>query len=198
MRTPVSLAPTPPLRPFRAFAPPVSPVSPIAHPVPLAGRSIGILLAPGVDAGQVEKLQIRIRRAGGHVELIAPSLAVIETPRGATLMPDGTFTTRSPFEYDALVVPGGDLSGLRSEGAAVAFVARAFLHAMPIGVVGDGAGLLNGVSLPDAPGGIDVIANGTAVVRATHVTPEFTDALASLVARNAPHTPDPDLHRIAS
>lgn len=175
------------------------------RPGALLGRTIAVLVARGVDAGQVEAVQIRIRRAGGHVDLVAPSLGVIETPRGSTLMPDGTFTTRSPLDYDAVVVPGGDLSRLRADGAAIAFVARAYLRATPVGLIGDGADLLRGVSLPESPDGDGVAANGTAVVRASTACPGFIEALAARIAEaGTPDTPDadpepgPHVHRIAS
>lgn len=199
MPTPVTLAAPPPITPVLATPVPAMP------PGALLGRAVAVLVARGVDAGQVEAVQTRIRRAGGHVELVAPSLGVIETPRGSTLMPDGTFITRSPLGYDAVVVPGGDLSRLRSDGAAIAFVARAYLRAMPIGLIGEGADLLRGVSMPGVPDGTEVVANSTAVVRASACCPGFIEALAArmaaTVASDTPdQDPDPDshAHRIAS
>jgi putative intracellular protease/amidase len=198
MPTPVTLAAPPPITPVLTRPPPQ------IRPGALRGRSVAILVVRGVDAAQVEAVQIRIRRAGGHVDLIAPSLGVIETPRGSTLMPDGTFTTRCPLDYDAVVVPSGDLSRLHADGAAIAFVARAYLHATPIGLIGDGADLLRGVSLPPAPDGDEVVANGSAVVRASTACPGFIEALAARIAAGAPGSPDADpdpdahAHRIAS
>lgn len=188
--TPTTLAPPPAVGPVRADIP------------TLSGRIVAILVAPGIDAGQVESAQTAIRRDGGHVDLVAPSLAAIETPRGSTLMPDGTFTTRSPLDYDAVVVPGGDVSRLRGDGAAVAFVARAYLHARPLGLVGAGAELLGGV--PVRPG-------DAGVVHADGAGQAFVDALRAGIAARAPlptapgavapvtgpHSDD-DLHRIAS
>lgn len=182
---------------------PAPAVGPVCADIPtLSGRTVAILVAPGIDAGQVESTQTAIRRDGGHVDLVAPSLAAIETPRGSTLMPDGTFTTCSPLDYDAVVVPGGDVSRLRADGAAVAFVARAYLHARPLGLVGTGAELLGGV--PVQPG-------DAGVVHADGAGPALVDALKAGIAARVPMPtapaavapeigphPDDDLHRIAS
>lgn len=161
-------------------------IGPVQADVPtLSGRAVAVLVAPGIDAAQVESAQIAIRRDGGHVDLVAPSLAAIETPRGSTLMPDGTFTTRSPLDYDAVVVPGGDVSRLRGDGAAVAFVARAYLHALPIGLVGEGMDLLCGVSMPQGHRGL---------VHSDCADAGFIDALKAGVAARMPRQPvlDPD------
>ena len=118
-------------------------------------------VAPGVDAGQVEALLTGMRRRGAHVELVAPTLGAIETPRGSTLMPDRTFNACSPLDYDAVVVPDGDLHRLRDDGAAIAFAARAYLHGVPIGLVGAGAELLQGIAASPQDGGLGLLAVGS-------------------------------------
>src|SRR5688572_14596331 len=111
MSTPLELASPPPV----TTQPQALPAAPGA--TDLRGRTLAMAVAPGVDAGQVEALLTGMRRRGAHVELVAPTLGAIETPRGSTLMPDRTFNACSPLDYDAVVVPDGDLHRLRDDGA---------------------------------------------------------------------------------
>ena len=153
-------------------------------------------VAPGVDAGQVEALLTGMRRRGAHVELVAPTLGAIETPRGSTLMPDRTFNACSPLDYDAVVVPDGDLHRLRDDGAAIAFAARAYLHGVPIGLVGAGAELLQGIAASSTQDGGRGGRGG--IVRDTRACAGFVEALACRIAATSPITDPPVDHRIAS
>ena len=137
-------------------------------------------VAPGVDAGQVEALLTGMRRRGAHVELVAPTLGAIETPRGSTLMPDRTFNACSPLDYDAVVVPDGDLLRLRDDGAAIAFAARAYLHGVPIGLVGAGAELLQGIAASSMQDGGRGDRGG--IVHDTRACAGFVEALACRIA----------------
>lgn len=159
----------------------------------MGGLTLAVAVAPGIDAGQVDSLLTGLRRRGAFVELVAPTLGVIETPRGSTLMPDRTFGDCSPMDYDAVVVPDGNLKRLREDGAAIAFATRAYLYGVPIGLIGAGAELLHGVGDSGVLGG-----ERAGVVRGTRACPRFLDALAAKIATRTPRTDPPVDHRIAS
>jgi catalase len=116
-----------------------------AVPAPsIATRMVAILVADGVDGGDVSRMQADIAQAGGITNIIGPHLNAIATAQGGTVDATGTYLTTSSLMYDAVYVPGGDQSvgTLLGIGDAVHFVEEAFKHLKPIAATAAGRQLL--------------------------------------------------------
>ncbi|HEX4867459.1 MAG TPA: catalase [Acidimicrobiales bacterium] len=120
-------------------------------PGPIAGRQVGVMAGPGVDAKGVNALRKALGAAGAQVYVIAPTAAPL-TKGKAGLSPDRTVLTTRSVEYDALVVAGGDSAAdLASDRWAAVNLGEAFRHHKTIAAWGAGTQVLDALAL-DGPG----------------------------------------------
>jgi catalase len=128
-------------------------------------RKIAILVADGVEAASVKRLQQDLLEAGAMCKLVAPHLGSVSTASGRQLAVDFTFANTASVMFDAVVIPGGSQSAaaLSAMGEAVHFVLEAYKHCKTICALNDGVQLLStlGFKLDKNP---DVIAVPTAGV----------------------------------
>jgi catalase len=143
----------------------------------VAGRIVAVLVADGVDAS-VTALRDGLVAAGATVELLAAVDGAVATSAGQRVAVDRALTTVSSVLYDAVVVcDGADaVAVLAGNGDARQFVAEAYKHAKPIGVLGAGERLMRTAALPVAVDG--VVAHGDGPVSPGFVE-AFVDALAA-------------------
>jgi catalase len=118
----------------------------------ILGRKIAFLLTDGVDLESVTVLRDALTARGATVELLAPIDGQVTTADGATLPVTRAMTTVASVLYDAVVIPAGEAAALAltGDGYAVHFVAEAYKHAKPIGVLGGGLAVFSqaGLSAP--------------------------------------------------
>ncbi|WP_434388941.1 catalase [Melittangium boletus] len=123
-------------------------------------RRIGVLLADGFDAADLQNTKAAIEKAGGELVLIAKRLGTVKGSDGKAVKVDKSAVTTGSFEYDAVFVPGGaaSVAALKKEGDALHFVQEAYRHCKALGVTKEGAELLKAAGLStSAPG---VVADG--------------------------------------
>ncbi len=101
----------------------------------LKGRSVGILIADGSDAAEVDKLTSQIGDAGGRPVLIAPKVGGAKMSDGSLMKADAQLAGSPSVLYDAVAIAISEeaCAMLLKEGAAVQFVMDAFGHLKAIG-----------------------------------------------------------------
>lgn len=137
-------------------------------------RKVAILVADGVEAAALKRLQQDLLDAGAQCKLIAPHLGTVSTSSGRQLAVDHTFTNMPSVMFDAVLIPGGSESAatLGAMGEAVHFVLEAYKHCKTICAVNDGAQLLAtlGFSLGKDPEAVGVPTPGVIIADARKVT----------------------------
>lgn len=123
----------------------------------ILSRRVAILVADGIDGLSVTPLRDALQRESAIVELLGPVDGKVRCADGNELPVDRAMTTMASVVYDAVVVPDG-AEALTSDGYAVHFLAEAYKHAKPVGVLGTGVDLLARAQLPAlSPEGGDLV-----------------------------------------
>ena len=136
-------------------------------------RKVAILVADGVEAASLRRLQQDLSDAGALCKLIAPHLGSVSTAHGRQLAVDHTFSNMSSVMFDAVLIAGGSQSAklLCAMGEAVHFVLEAYKHCKTICAVNDGVQLLStlGFKLDKNPEVISVPTAGVIMADARKV-----------------------------
>ena len=101
----------------------------------LEGRTVGILIADGSDAGELKSLKDAIKAAGGNAMTIAPKVGKVPLSDGSTIAADAQLFGQPSVTVDACAVllSADATAKLVKEGAAVQWVMDAFGHLKAIG-----------------------------------------------------------------
>lgn len=97
----------------------------------LEGRKVAILATDGFEQVELEKPREALEQAGAKTEIVSPKSGTIKgwkfTEWGDPFTVDRTLDNADPSDYDALLLPGGQMNPdhLRTEKKAIDFV-RAF------------------------------------------------------------------------
>lgn len=114
-----------------------SPALSMAGSIPgsIATRCIAVLIADGVNAASIQKLQKTARAKGAKIKLIAPTLGAVSATGGKQLQPDETLFNTASVLFDAVYIAGGEksLKTLMGEPDAIHFVNEQFRHCKAIG-----------------------------------------------------------------
>ena len=107
-------------------------------------RKVAILVADGVDAATIKRIQQDLLDAGAVCKLVAPHLGTVSTASGRQLAVDHTFANMPSVMFDAVLIPGGadSAAALCGLGDAVHFVLEAYKHCKSICAVNEGGQLL--------------------------------------------------------
>lgn len=136
-------------------------------------RKVAILVADGVEAAALKRLQQDLVEAGAQCKLVAPHLGTINTSSGRQLAVDYTFTNMPSVMFDAVLIPGGSESAstLSTMGEAVHFVLEAYKHCKTICALNEGVQLLStlGFSLGKDPDTLSVPTLGVIIADARKV-----------------------------
>jgi catalase len=146
-------------------------------------RKVAVLAADGVDSGPIEQVLEKLRSGGVICEVLAPHGGKLN----GGLEVDRPLQTMASVLYDAVLVAGGRESAdaLRSNGAAVRYVAEAYKHAKPLAAIGEGVELLREAPFDDVKlsdnglvdeSGVVTLANGNGELD------EFADAFIQALA----------------
>ncbi len=108
----------------------------------MRGRSVGLLLADGVDAALLERVRRATKRAGAHLTLVAGVLAGVTAADGTAVPADAALAGTPSCVFDAVLVLGAEpgIAALACHPAATDWVRDAWRHLKAIGH--DAAGLL--------------------------------------------------------
>jgi catalase len=101
----------------------------------LEGRTVGVLIADGSDAGEIDQVKSAVEKAGGKTMLIAPKVGNVPLAGGKTIAADAQLFGQPSVTVDACaVILSEEACGkLVKEGAAVQWVMDAFGHLKAIG-----------------------------------------------------------------
>jgi protease I len=129
----------------------------------LQGKKIAIVATDGFEQVELTEPQEALQEAGATVHVISPKAGQIKgwkfTDWGDSIKVDKTLDEAKPGDYDALVLPGGQINPdkLRIEPKAVAFVTEFFNSGKPVGAICHGpwmlveAGVVKGRTLTSWP-----------------------------------------------
>jgi catalase len=108
-------------------------------------RKIAFLAADGFDDAAVLDMKKALMTAGAMCMTVAPRLGVLTGAGGEQIKADFSFLTGSSVLFDAVYVPGGEVSveTLKMEPEAVNFLNEAYKHCKTIAATGAGVDLLN-------------------------------------------------------
>ncbi len=141
-------------------------------------RRIGVLVAEGVDVGEVQTVRKALEKAGAQVKVIAKHLGTVKGEGGKSVEVDRSSLTTDSIEYDAIFIPGGSASVavLKKDGEALHFVQEAYRHCKAIGATKEGMELLRAC-------GLDVEAPGVVTSEATGMS-SFPEAFIAAIAQH--------------
>lgn len=100
----------------------------------LTGRKVALVGADGVDGDQVRTLADRLATAGIAVRVLAPHAGELTSSQGRSVPVNQVVGNDSSTFYDAVVLLG-DLDSIGRDGDVAQFVAEAYRHGKPIGVL---------------------------------------------------------------
>jgi catalase len=105
----------------------------VAKPT-IKGRTIGVLLADGFDAGLLADLRKSIAAEGARIAVVAPNIGGVVGDDGRKTKVDHALAAGPSVLFDAVVVaPGASAAALAADPAAVDWLRDAFRHLKAIG-----------------------------------------------------------------
>jgi len=170
----------------------------------IATRKIAMLIAEGFDGDAAAVVRKVLADLGAIVDVIAPVLGAIPAETGAALEADKTYKTAASVFYDAIFVPGGELSvaALEANGDAIHFIQEAYKHCKPIAAVGEAVDLVILAELEDtaladdeaADGGAMAVVSDQGIVtsRAPELVAELAEAFVRAIAMHRHWSRDVD------
>lgn len=115
-------------------------------------RKVAILVAPGVDAAQVEQFRGPLIEAGAVVRLVGPRIGPLKALKDEVMEVESSLENEPAVLFDGVVIPGGaaHVEALQHDGRAAEFLKDQYRHCKPIVVLGEAvafaesAGVLRG------------------------------------------------------
>ncbi|HZN48151.1 MAG TPA: catalase, partial [Ramlibacter sp.] len=118
----------------------------------IKGRKVALLVAPGVEAEAIERLQAALAQRGAVGRLVGPRIGPVRTAAGDTLDADASLENEPGFLFDGLVLPDGDeaVAALSQDGHTAEFIRDQFRHCKTILAIGASRLLLAHAGVPVA------------------------------------------------
>lgn len=107
----------------------------------IQGKRIAVLVTDGFEQSELEKPVAHLREAGARVDVVAPKSGEIRGWQGKdwgkTVPVDATLSNARAADYDALVLPGGQINPdlLRVDPQAIAFIKEFWTAGKVIGAI---------------------------------------------------------------
>jgi catalase len=116
----------------------------------IKGRKVALLVAPGVEAQALLRLQAALAERGAVGRLVGPHIGLMPSANGEMIDADASLENEPGFLFDGLVLPDGDeaVAALAQDGHTAEFVKDQFRHCKPILVLGASRMLLSQAGLP--------------------------------------------------
>jgi catalase len=155
-------------------------------PMPITGRRVAVLVAPGVEKKEVEAVKEKLTRQQAEAIVVAKADGMIPTADGGEMMVDKAFVTTASVLFDAVYVPGGaeSAAALRRNGDAIHFVNEAFRHCKPLAFSGEGIELLRRANIGMELEAKDGFRSMHGVVTGGDAGHEFVDAFVEAIAQH--------------
>ncbi|EQC0988041.1 catalase HPII [Enterobacter asburiae] len=103
----------------------------------IKGRVVAILLNDKTRASDVLGIMQALRTQGVHAKLLYSRMGEVTADDGSVLPVAATFAGAPSLTVDAVIVPGGDIDSLLTNGDAVYYLLEAYKHLKPIALSGD-------------------------------------------------------------
>jgi len=118
----------------------------------IRGRKVALLVAGGVEAKSLLRVQEALVEQGAVARLVGPRIGTFRTAAGDSVDADASMENEPGFLFDALVLPDGDeaVAALGQDGHTVEFIRDQFRHCKPILALGVSRLLLARAGLPVA------------------------------------------------
>jgi catalase len=118
----------------------------------IATRKIAVLIADGVDVSSISALQKELTEAGAITRFMGVRLGSVKSAAGTSIEVDATLENSPSVLFDAMILPGGDLSAqtLAKSGHALEFLKDQYRHCKTILVIGSSAAVLDTAGIPKA------------------------------------------------
>ncbi|MBC5786275.1 catalase [Ramlibacter sp. USB13] len=130
------------------------PLSLLSRPgqAPLMGRKVAMLVAPGVVAGPLLRLQEALLAQGVVGRFVGSRIGGFETASGDVVQADASLENEPGFLFDALVLPDGDeaVAALAQDGHTAEWIKDQFRHCKTILAMGASRKLLTQAGIPIA------------------------------------------------
>jgi catalase len=112
-------------------------------------RKVAVLAADGFDDAALAVMKKALTSAGAQVKIVAPRLGFLQGVSGEAVKIDFSLLTTASVLFDAVYVPGGELSirTLLREPDAIHFVNEAYKHCKAVAATGEGVNLLAASSI---------------------------------------------------
>ncbi|HET7586570.1 MAG TPA: type 1 glutamine amidotransferase domain-containing protein [Gammaproteobacteria bacterium] len=114
----------------------------------LQGKKVAILVANGFEQSELEKPKKALEEAGAVAHIVSPEEKEVKgwqhTEWGDSFAVDVTLDAANAADYDALMLPGGQMNpdNLRLQPKAIEFAKRFFQDAKPVAAICHGPWLL--------------------------------------------------------
>lgn len=103
----------------------------------IKGRVVAVLLNDKPIAKEVLAILKALKAKGVHAKLLYSRMGEVKADDGSALPVVGTFAGLPSLTVDAVIVPGGDIESLLSNGDAAYYLLEAYKHLKPIALAGD-------------------------------------------------------------
>ncbi len=158
----------------------------------IATRAVALLVADGVDAGEVEEIKQELTKRGAVPHVLSLRDGSVQAAASGHVTVDARVDTVASVLFDAVVIPGGSQSvhALSGDGYSVHFVTEAYKHFKPVAASREGVAMLqragvNGVRHADDANPV-VTDQGitTATSNDGSLPAEFMEQFATVLARH--------------
>ena len=116
----------------------------------IKARKVALLVAPGVKAEAILRLQAALAGQGAVGRLVGPHIGLMRSANGEMIDADASLENEPGFLFDGLVLPDGDeaVAALAQDGHTAEFIRDHFRHCKPMLVLGASRMLLSQAGLP--------------------------------------------------
>jgi catalase len=116
----------------------------------IKGRKVALLVAGGVEAKSIQRIQQALVEQGAVARLVGPRIGGFQTADGGQIDADASLENEPSVLFDALVLPDGDeaVAALAQDGHTMEFIKDQFRHCKTILALGASQQLLQKAGLP--------------------------------------------------
>jgi catalase len=103
----------------------------------IKGRVVAVLLNDKPIAKDVLAILKALKSKGVHAKLLYSRMGEVKADDGSVLPVAATFAGSPSLTVDAVIVPGGDIKSLLTNGDAAYYLLEAYKHLKPVALAGD-------------------------------------------------------------